>query len=123
MLQRNRLLSEADLDALSVYCQICARWLDAEQHLEDESTTTAKSGDTQVSAWHTIDKSARADLLKISDRLELNPSARSRISRDPDGRERRPTSVGRCQNRVLVIFPTPSTNSSTCSVVGSFFLS
>ena len=84
MLSRNGLLTECDLDTLTLYCQTWARYVEAETKLETEgATTVAKSGYEQVSPWVTIAKNARADLLKLGDRLGLNPSARSRIHANP----------------------------------------
>jgi P27 family predicted phage terminase small subunit len=54
MLSRNGLLTEADLDALSVYCQTWARWIEAEEQLETGgATTVAQSGDQGIgsSGW------------------------------------------------------------------------
>lgn len=83
MLERNGLLTECDLDTLAVYCQTWARYVEAERQLSiDGATTTARSGYQQVSAWVTIAKNARADLLKLGDRLGLNPASRGRISID-----------------------------------------
>jgi P27 family predicted phage terminase small subunit len=85
ILSRNGLLTECDLDTLALYCQTWARWRDAEDALSrDGATTTAQSGYQQVSAWVTIAKQCRADLLRLSDRLGLNPSARARIASVPD---------------------------------------
>ena len=79
MLQRNGLLTECDLDTLAIYYQTWARYVEAESKLStDGATTVARSGYQQVSAWVTI--ATRADLLKLGDRLGLNPSARGRIS-------------------------------------------
>lgn len=84
MLARNGLLTEGDTDTLAVYCQTWARYLEAEIRLETEgATTVARSGYQQVSAWVTIAKTCRADLMKLGDRLGLNPSARSRIHASP----------------------------------------
>jgi P27 family predicted phage terminase small subunit len=81
MLHRNRLLTEADTDTLAVYCQTWARYVEAETRLQTEGATTrAASGYEQVSPWVTIAKNCRADLLKLGDRLGLNPSARGRIA-------------------------------------------
>lgn len=85
---RNGLLTECDLDSLAVYCQTWVRYLEAERQLKSEgSTTTAASVYTQVSAWVTIAKNARSDLLKFGDRLGLSPSARGRIHTEPMGEE------------------------------------
>ena len=87
-LQRNGLLTECDLDTLTLYCQTWVRYLEAEDKLQTEgSTTTAASGYTQVSAWVTIAKNARSDLLMFGDRLGLSPSARGRIHTEPMGEE------------------------------------
>ena len=84
MLARNGLLTEADTDTLAVYCQTWARYIEAEQTLETEGATTkAASGYQQVSAWVTIAKNCRSDLMKLADRLGLNPSARGRINANP----------------------------------------
>ena len=88
ILSRNGLLTECDLDTLTLYCQTWARYVESEAKLETEgSTTTAQSGYQQVSAWVTISKNTRADLLKLGDRLGLNPSARSRINITPQAEE------------------------------------
>jgi len=83
-LSRNGLLTECDLDSLAIYCQTWTRYIEAEGKLKTEgSTTTAQSGYQQVSAWVTIAKNARSDLLKLGDRLGLSPSARGRIQIEP----------------------------------------
>jgi P27 family predicted phage terminase small subunit len=88
ILSRNGLLTECDLDTLTLYCQTWARYVEAETRLQTEgSTTTAQSGYQQVSAWVTISKNTRADLLKLGDRLGLNPSSRSRINTTPQAEE------------------------------------
>jgi P27 family predicted phage terminase small subunit len=88
ILSRNGLLTECDLDTLTLYCQTWARYVEAETRLQTEgSTTTAQSGYQQVSAWVTISKNTRADLLKFGDRLGLNPSSRSRINITPQAEE------------------------------------
>ncbi len=88
ILSRNGLLTECDLDTLTLYCQTWARYVEAETQLHTEgSTTTAQSGYQQVSAWVTISKNTRADLLKLGDRLGLNPSSRSRINITPQAEE------------------------------------
>jgi P27 family predicted phage terminase small subunit len=88
ILIRNGLLTECDLDTLTLYCQTWARYVEAETRLQTEgSTTTAQSGYQQVSAWVTISKNTRADLLKLGDRLGLNPSSRSRINITPQAEE------------------------------------
>ena len=85
-LSRNGLLTECDLDTLTLYCQTWKRWREAEETLATEGTTTvAKTGYQQVSPWVTIAKNVRADLLKLGDRLGLNPSARTRIHATPIG--------------------------------------
>lgn len=80
MLSRNGLLTEADLDALALYCSTWKRWREAEDAIEEHgSVTTAQSGYKQASAHTTLAKQYRSDLLKLGDRLGLNPSVRSRI--------------------------------------------
>ena len=79
-LARNGLLTECDLDALALYCVTWARWREAEDAIgEHGSVTTAQSGYKQVSAPTTLAKQYRSDLLKLGDRLGLNPSVRGRI--------------------------------------------
>jgi len=84
MLAATGLLTAADLDTLALYCVTWERWREAEDAIREHgSTTVAQSGYQQVSAWTTLAKHYRADLLKLGDRLGLNPSVRSRIHANP----------------------------------------
>jgi len=85
VLADNGLLTECDLDTLAIYCATWVRWKDAEAALQREGmTTTAQSGYKQVSPFYTIASKSQAELRALADRLGLNPSARSRISIQPE---------------------------------------
>jgi len=84
MLATNGLLTVCDLDTLALYCTTWARWREAEDKIEEHgSTTVAHSGYQQVNAHTTLAKQYRSDLLKLADRLGLNPAARSRVHAAP----------------------------------------
>ena len=84
ILARNGLFTECDTDHLAIYCATWVRWRDAEDHLNaGKITTTARSGYEQVSPYYTIAKTERAELMKLGDKLGLNPSGRSRIHTNP----------------------------------------
>jgi P27 family predicted phage terminase small subunit len=78
------LLTECDLDILSLYCNTWVRWREADDALQREGmTTTAQSGYQQVSPYYTIASKSQAELRALADRLGLSPSARSRIAIQP----------------------------------------
>lgn len=84
MLAADGLLTECDLDTLALYCQTWIHYLDAAKALEEGGTTSvARSGYEQVSPYVTIAKNCLADLIKIGDRLGLNPSTRTRLQVQP----------------------------------------
>lgn len=84
ILASNGLLTECDLDTLALYCITWVNWRDAEEAIQREgNTTTAQSGYKQVSPYCTIAKNERAELMRLGDKLGLNPGARSRIHVEP----------------------------------------
>jgi P27 family predicted phage terminase small subunit len=80
MLSRLGLLTECDLDILALYCSTWVKWQEAERAIQENgSTTRAQSGYQQISPYVTIAKNALADLMRLGDKLGLNPAARNRI--------------------------------------------
>ena len=66
---------------LALYCATWARWREAEDPIREHGlVTTPHSGYKQVSAHTTLAKQYRSDLLKLGDRLGLNPSVRVRAA-------------------------------------------
>ncbi len=84
----NGLLTECDLDTLGLYCTTWVNWREADEAIQrDGNTTTAQSGYKQVSPYYTIAKNERAELMRLGDKLGLNPAGRSRIHVEPKAEE------------------------------------
>jgi P27 family predicted phage terminase small subunit len=94
-LHNQGLLTELDLDTLSLYCTAWSNWRDAEEALLTEGPTTeAQSGYKAVSPHVTRSKNHVSELVKLGSLLGLSPSARIRIEvSTPPGLTR----IGHCR--------------------------
>ena len=76
-----RVLSVADLAALEIYCEARSDEDHANEMIAEHGLVTiAQSGYTQVSAWYSIRKQARADRLKIAGLFGMTPSDRTKVA-------------------------------------------
>jgi P27 family predicted phage terminase small subunit len=87
-LERMGLLTSADWAQFAQYCQVWARWIDAEEKLVANGSVMElynEHGDlkySQISPWVTIAHKALERLQKLGAEFGLTPSARSRLSID-----------------------------------------
>ena len=73
-------LTEIDLDVFALYCTAWSNWRDAEEAVREHGATTkAQSGYEAVSPHVTRAKNHLSELIKLSNLLGFNPSARTRI--------------------------------------------
>ena len=83
------LLTEIDLDVFAAYCVSWSNWRAAEECIQKYGATTkAQSGYEQVSPHVTRAKNHLAEVIKLSNLLGFNPSARTRIEVSPQEKRR-----------------------------------
>lgn len=76
-----RLLSDLDLTALEAYCRVYARWLDAEQRLDDsgELVFTTQSGYQTQSAYLNIINQCIKQMQSLMAEFGMTPATRERL--------------------------------------------
>src|SRR5262245_2146126 len=81
MLHRNGLLTECDLDSLTLYCVLYARWREAEKQLRTFGLIIkAKSGYPILSPFLSISNEASRQCQKLLSEFGLTPTSRSRVT-------------------------------------------
>ena len=87
LLAGNRLLTELDVDALSMYCEAKANWAHAIAEYSKEPIITAPSGYPMISPYHAIASKAFDQMSKLLTEFGLTPSSRTRIGVSARGPE------------------------------------
>lgn len=84
-LHKTKLLTVADMAALAAYCQSWADWMEARDHIDsDGMTKVSEKGYLYQSPWVGIANKAMSNFLRIAAEFGLTPSARSRLSIEPE---------------------------------------
>lgn len=77
------ILSQIDADLLAMYCQFYGRWVEAEQHLAEESLVlTGGQGGVYQNPWLAVANKAMEQMHKLGAEFGLTPSSRTRIKVD-----------------------------------------
>lgn len=77
------LLTEVDRAALAGYCQLWARWVEAEEEMRRPTfrmVTTTDNGYPVVSPWMGIASQAMKQMLRFLTEFGMTPAARSRVT-------------------------------------------
>lgn len=86
-LEKLGLVTELDMAHLAAYCQSYARWCQAERELKklglDGLVDETPSGYKQISVWLQISNRALEQMSKHAAEFGLSPSARSRVTINP----------------------------------------
>lgn len=81
MLSKMRVLTEADLKALELYCVTYSRWRAATEKLSNDALTYKTPNDyEQQSIWLTIENRMFDNMRKILAEFGMTPASRSRIA-------------------------------------------
>lgn len=81
ILLASRVLTEMDYAALSAYCGLWSRWVEAEAYVQAHgATVTSPNGYEIASPYLTIANKALMDLRLYAVEFGLTPSSRSRVS-------------------------------------------
>ncbi len=73
-------LTEIDMAALAAYCQLYARWKEAQEHIDFEgSTFETEKGYQQQTPWVGIANTNQKLMMQAASEFGLTPSASSRI--------------------------------------------
>lgn len=80
------LLSSADQTAIACYCEAWSRYRQAAENVQKYGAVilSPEKKFPMVSPYHSIMRTAMKDLLALSDRFGLTPSARARLGIDAD---------------------------------------
>lgn len=99
-LYRAKLMTEMDVDALAMYCELYARWAEAMEHLNKEGPiitpikkqTTDEDGNTVTeyspprrSPWLITVEAVFPQMKNMLNAFGMTPEARSRVTTVPDG--------------------------------------
>ena len=83
-----KIMTNLDIDALAMYCEAYARWVEANDKVRTEGTIViAKSGYPMQSPWLSIANKAFDQMKAIMTEFGMTPSSRTRVSvqkDDPD---------------------------------------
>jgi P27 family predicted phage terminase small subunit len=87
MLVRNRLVTEADLSALSAYCQAYGRWQEAESEIAKQGLVfiVPGSGYPIQNPYLAIANKALEQMRQFLTEFGMTPSSRSRVSKSGTG--------------------------------------
>ena len=86
------LLSAIDLDALAMYCDTVALWIEATQKRQEKGLVgTTVNGNLIQNPYLSIANRAKRDALRFMHEFGMTPSSRSRIIADAGGPEQEPT--------------------------------
>ena len=81
LLARMKLFTDADRDALEMYCTAYGHWKDAEEKIREHGAVVkAPSGYIQQSPYIGIAKQMREEMRKLLPEFGLTPSSRSRLN-------------------------------------------
>lgn len=89
LLEEMGLLSKAEGPALALYCQMYARWVEAEANVKKFGMIipVGENGALQLSPYVSIANQAMAQMQKLLCEFGLTPSSRSRIKLPPAKKE------------------------------------
>ena len=76
------LMSEIDVDALALYCESFATWIDAQEKLQEFGlvVTSPKSGYPVPSPFFSIAAKAQEQMRQLLTEFGMSPSSRSRLA-------------------------------------------
>lgn len=85
MLEEAGILSRADTDAIALYCETFARWLECVRRLEDPDNWVIVSpkGFILNSPWINMRNNFAKEMGRLLAEFGLTPSARSRVAANP----------------------------------------
>lgn len=90
-LEEMGLLSNMDMAALAGYCELYARWVKAEDEIQQHGEViTTPNGSLQVSPWVSIAHRSMVEMRKFAAEFGLSPASRSKVSASPNMKENNP---------------------------------
>jgi P27 family predicted phage terminase small subunit len=91
LLVNMRVMTEADIPMLILYCEAYSDEVNAiEQMGVEGAVQTASTGHAQVSAWYTVRKDARIVQMKILSLFGMTPSDRTKVQTVAKKKEKNP---------------------------------
>lgn len=85
ILDRSRVLTEADGAALAIYCETFAEWIDATRRVRRQGMLLpTAAGGLKVNPLAAVAAKARTDAARLLTEFGLTPSSRSRVTTLPD---------------------------------------
>lgn len=90
-LKNSGLLTVVDRPALAMYCEACARWVEANQHIQKNGMVIKSPGGFPVhSPYLSISYRAFDEMKKLMVEFGMTPSSRSKVSAAPTKPKKNP---------------------------------